>query len=94
MIPHPHDLSLKPGLIQVQGKGNNLKTTHDPKTGWKLNYPNPPVKIYIQDELTFVNGKMLEIENYIKQPGVTFSQKKQELQGAPQLHRGYILGFC
>ena len=85
MIPHPHDLSLKPGLIQVQGKGNNLKTTHDPKTGWKLNYPNPPVKIYIQDELTFVNGKMLEIENYIKYYGesikdVTFYTDVQGLE--------------
>tara|TARA_B100001057_G_scaffold378360_1_gene383726 strand:- start:668 stop:1600 length:933 start_codon:yes stop_codon:yes gene_type:complete len=69
MIPHPHVLGLKPGLIQVEGQGDNLKSTHNPNTGWRLNYPVPPVKIYIQDELTFVNGKVLEIENYIKHYG-------------------------
>ena len=69
MIPQPHELDLKPGLIQVQGRGDNLTTTHNPKTGWKLNYPRPPVKIYIQDELTVIDGKVLEIENYINHYG-------------------------
>jgi len=69
MIPEPHELNLKPGLIQVQGREDNLKSTHNPETGWKLNYPATPVKIYIQDELTFVDGKVLEIENYIKYYG-------------------------
>ena len=44
MIPQPNELDLVDGLIQVEGVGNNLKSTHNPTTGWKLNFPNPPIK--------------------------------------------------
>tara|TARA_B100001093_G_scaffold381955_1_gene367518 strand:+ start:1557 stop:2489 length:933 start_codon:yes stop_codon:yes gene_type:complete len=85
MIPHPHELGLKPGLKQVQGRGDTLKSTHDSKTGWKLNYYMTPVKIYVQDELTFLDGKVLEIENYIQYYGesikdVTFYTDVQGLE--------------
>lgn len=64
-------LDLKPGLIQVEGHANKSKSTHDPKTGWRLNFPVPPVKIYIQDDLTFIDSKVIEFENYIKHYGAS-----------------------
>lgn len=85
MIPQPNELDLVDGLIQVEGVGNNLKSTHNPTTGWKLNFPNPPVKIYIQDELTFVDNKFLELEAWCNFYGdniqdVTFYTDVQHLE--------------
>ncbi len=57
------------GLIQTSGYMETLKSLHDPVTGWPLNYPEAPCDILLIDDLTFVDNKIVEIENYIKHYG-------------------------
>lgn len=53
------------GLKQLDPNGGWYK--HSPQTGWDID--TPPVeqcnKIYLQDDLTFKNNKVLELEKYI-----------------------------
>ena len=56
--------SLTYGLKQTTGSKSNLIALHNPQEGWQLNYPEVPANILLQDDLTYVNGKILEIENY------------------------------
>ena len=53
------------GLKQLDPNGGWFK--HSPQTGWDID--TPPVeqcnKIYLQDDLTFKNNKVLELEKYI-----------------------------
>jgi len=67
--PHP-----PAGLIQTSGYGDTLTALHDPVTGWPLVYPNPPASLFLQDDLTYTDGKIVELENYIKHYGSTINQ--------------------
>ena len=53
------------GLKQLDPNGGWFK--HDPRSGWEID--TPPIeqcnKIYLQDDLTFKNDKVLELEKYI-----------------------------
>ena len=64
---------IKPGLIQTQGKGPSLQSLHDPQHGWPLNYPDPPCKIGLLDDLTYVDGRIVEIDKYIDYYGKDIS---------------------
>ena len=55
------------GLKQLNPKGGWL--THDPVRGWEIETPalhDEHCKILLQDDLTFVDGKVVEIEKYIE----------------------------
>ena len=53
------------GLRQLKGRNKTLESLHDPKTGWPIRTPPAPADIWLQDDLTFRDGKVLEIEKYI-----------------------------
>ena len=55
------------GLKQLNPKGGWLP--HDPVRGWEIETPTlneEHCKILLQDDLTFVDGKVVEIEKYIE----------------------------
>ncbi len=57
------------GIKQLNPQGGWLP--HSPTEGWQID--TPPIhecnKIYLQDDLTFRNNKILELEKYIKHYG-------------------------
>lgn len=73
-----HDFVNPPprGLIQTSGYGDTLTALHDPATGWPLEYPDAPAKIWLQDDLTYRNGRVVELENYITYYGQDINQIK------------------
>ena len=62
------------GLIQTSGYGDTLISLHHQVTGWPLYYPDPPSELWLQDDLTHVDGTIVELENYIKHYGEDISQ--------------------
>lgn len=71
-----HDFTTPPphGLIQTSGYGDSLTSLYNPITGWPLNYPEAPASILLQDDLTYKNESVVEIENYIKHYGTKINQ--------------------
>jgi len=57
------------GLKQLDPNGGWFN--HDPRTGWQIDTPSVDEcqKIYLQDDLTYKNDKVIELENYIKHYG-------------------------
>ena len=57
------------GLRQLDPNGGWL--SHNPKTGWQIDTPDidKNIDIYLQDDLTYVGDKVIELENYIKHYG-------------------------
>jgi len=81
------------GLKQVTGTNETLRSLHDPVTGWPIRTFRLPAHIWLQDELTFKDGKLLELEKYIDHYGndidqVTFyvDHKKKLIELYPNLN--------
>lgn len=57
------------GLKQLDPRGGWL--SHHPTTGWEIETPNidEHQHIYLQDDLTYVDNKIVEFEKYIKHYG-------------------------
>ena len=57
------------GLRQLNPNGGWLP--HDPKTGWKIDTPviKDHIDIYLQDDLTYIGDKVIELENYMAHYG-------------------------
>jgi len=55
-----------PGMKQLKKVNNELVVLHNPESGWPIITPKSPCSIWLQDDLTFVDGKIAEIENYIE----------------------------
>ena len=52
------------GLKQLRGKNETLTSLHNPNTGWPIRTYRLPAHIWLQDDLTFRDGKVLELEKY------------------------------
>ena len=58
------DMPPQQGLIQTQRIDNTLVSLHDLETGWPIHTPTAPAHIWLQDDLTYRDNKILEIEKY------------------------------
>ena len=60
------NVKIHEGLMQINPAGGLFQ--HHPVTGWPINTPSiegESLHIYLQDDLTFYNEKIVEIEKYI-----------------------------
>ena len=62
------------GLVQTRGKNETLTSLHDPETGWPIQTYDLPADIFLQDDLTFKNGVVMELEKYIDHYGDKIDQ--------------------
>jgi len=62
------------GLVQTRGEGETITSLHDLETGWPIQTYAPPADIFLQDDLTFKNGKIIELEKYIDYYGDKIDQ--------------------
>tara|TARA_R110000796_G_scaffold240867_1_gene362113 strand:+ start:3872 stop:4795 length:924 start_codon:yes stop_codon:yes gene_type:complete len=58
------DIPPPQGLKQLRGKNETLTSLHNPNTGWPIRTYGLPAHIWLQDDLTFRDGKVLELEKY------------------------------
>ena len=58
------DIPPPQGLKQLRGKNETLSSLHNPNTGWPIRTYRLPAHIWLQDDLTFRDGKVLELEKY------------------------------
>jgi hypothetical protein len=58
------------GLKQLNPAGGWYK--YDPENGWQIETPevDTHIEIYLQDDLTYIGDKVIELEKYIKHYGV------------------------
>jgi len=67
MVTHKDLVS---GLMQLNPAGGHFK--HHPKNGWPINTPNitnNQLHIWFEDDVTFYNNKVVEVEKYIEHYG-------------------------
>ena len=62
------------GLMQLNPEGGHFR--HDPKTGWPIQTPEikDELHIWFEDDLTFYNNKVVEVEKYIDHYGTDINK--------------------
>jgi len=87
------------GLVQQSGFKDTLTTLHDSETGWPIKFFKVPCSILLQDDLTYKNGVILELEKYKEHYGndidqVTFYTEHRNLKNLyPTLNLVYFPWF-
>lgn len=57
------------GFKQQSGHSDTLHTLHNAESGWPIRTPVAPAFIWLQEELTYKNGVIVELEKYIDHYG-------------------------